>query len=117
MKLKRGILSLGALVDFEPDDLDLTLPDDELFKLAVISAANASCQMWRLHEMSQNGRVARNELGRVYISGEGWSIDYRTPDYVNEFQKCNAERDWVKLAAITQFDSFSEFNTHGKTKH
>lgn len=116
IKAKHGILSYGSLTSFEPADIDLTLPDEEVFKLAVIEAANATGNAWRAREMSKNGRVARNELGRVYISGEGWSIDFKSPDYIAEFKKCNESRDWVKLAAITQFDTYSEFNVTGSKK-
>jgi hypothetical protein len=117
IKPKRGTLNFGgSLTNFEPQDIDLSLPDEEVFKLAVIDAANATGYPFRVREMSKNGSVSRSDLGRVYIAGEGWNIEFKSPEYIAEFQRCNDNRDWVKMATITQFDSFTEFNKTGSTK-
>lgn len=117
IKAKRGTLNFaGSLTNFEPEDIDLSLPDEEVFKLAVIDAANATGYPFRVREMSKDGSVSRSDLGRVYIAGDGWSIEFKSPEYIAEFQACNDNRDWAKLMTLTQFDTFSRFNTTGSKK-
>ena len=116
---KVGILFYGKnVIHFTPKDHDLSLPDDELFEVALHDAA-MNCNTYGgrpvfKEAMSQNGRVCRNHMGRVYICGQGWSVDFKTDEYIAEFKRLSEVHDWAKFAALAQFDSSSHYNTLGE---
>lgn len=114
IKKKAGLIYYGSnLTRFEPRDLNVMLPDDVLFRLALADASDNAGG--HIHSMGRNGKVCRYQNnGNVCIEGEGWRIEYKTDAYIAEFKRLKDAQDWPAFAELTKGAAITEFNKVNK---
>lgn len=120
MSKRHGTIFFGTSIwRFDPKEVDLSMPDDLVFEMALKDAVEKAASSPHKEPsfaryMSKNGFVGRNTDGLVRVKGEGWLIEYKTDEYIAKFERLKNSKEWMKFAELTQFDTVTEFNKTGK---
>jgi len=112
---KIGKITFGAgIMSFVPADIDTSLSDEVVYMAALGDAINNAGGHRSF--MRENGFVRRNTLGHIQIQGEGWIIDFKSEEFITEFNRLKDSKDWVAFAALSQFDTVTSFDNKGNKK-
>lgn len=109
MKITAKFFQNTTFMYADPVTVDLSLSDADLFEslLNQMSSQWSSTGQQKHHRsmMIRDGMVIRNDSGRVWVGGNGWSVSIETEEYIQACGEAIRNKDWEKLASLTDRSS------------